>query len=79
VTTDISVDQLVAARRLLGWTREEVAAKLARGARSIGDAERGNGTREIRERLAALYRVAGVELLPNNLVRMKHSDAQIEA
>jgi transcriptional regulator with XRE-family HTH domain len=79
VTIEISVEQLVAARRLLGWTRDEVAAKLARGNRLIGEAERGNGTRETRERLANLYRATGVEFLPAGQVQMKTSEAHNEA
>jgi transcriptional regulator with XRE-family HTH domain len=60
--------KLVAARELLGWTRNAVSEKIGVLVGSIGDAELGRGGAVNVDRLIALYEAAGVEFLPDGQV-----------
>jgi transcriptional regulator with XRE-family HTH domain len=66
-----SSSHLIAARELLGWTKESVAEKLGLAPKSVQVAERGRGSVEIVDRLTALYAAAGVEFPPDGQVQMK--------
>ena len=68
-----SATHLIAARELLGWSKEAVAEKLGRAMSSVWELERGRGSAVNADRLVALYEANGVEFMPDGQVRMKQS------
>jgi transcriptional regulator with XRE-family HTH domain len=66
-----SAAQLIAARELLGWSRDAITEKIGVVVGSIRDVENGRGSEVNAARLIALYEAVGVEFLPGGLVRKK--------
>jgi transcriptional regulator with XRE-family HTH domain len=68
-----SATHLIAARELLGWSKEDVAEKLGRAMHSVWELERGRGSAVNADRLIALYEANGVEFLPDGQVRIRQA------